>query len=118
VPAAWRCLRAEAAASLNLLLVPQRSHHSVRTSTLVEQADMEERRRTTVIPPLWGETSLVNLVFGVVVRVSDRGSKKCLRELEQQPSRSLHGKLTVDDQEVSTPSIAEPLSRRRAASAA
>jgi transposase-like protein len=118
LPEACRCLLDDAAASLNHLLVPQRHQQYVRTSNLVERAFVEERRRTKVIPHLWGETSLVNLVFGVLIRVSDRWGKKCFSELEQQQIRSLRGKLKLDEHEVSTPSIAEPLSRRSAASAA
>ena len=105
-------------ASLNHLAVPQRHQQYVRTSNLVERAFVEERRRTKVIPHLWGEQSLVNLVFGVLIRVSDRWGKKCFSELEQQQIRSLRGKLKLDEQEVSTPAPSEPLSRRSAASAA
>ena len=71
LPAAGRCLLDDVQASLNHLRVPQRHQHYVRPSNLVERAFVEERRRTKVIPHLWGETSLVNLVFGVLIRVSD-----------------------------------------------
>ena len=118
LPEACRGLLAEAAASLNPLLVPQRHPQEVRTSTLVERACVEERRRTKVIPPLWGETSLVNLVFGVLSRVSDRWGKKGVSELEQHQIRNLRVKLKLDEQEVSIPAPSEPLSRRSAASAA
>jgi putative transposase len=118
VPEACRCLLDEAAASLNPLAVPQRHQPYGRTSKLVERAFVEERRRTKVIPPLWGEQSLVNLVCGVLIRVSDRWGKKCCSELEQQQIRRVRGKLKLDEQEVSTPAPSEPLSRRSAASAA
>jgi transposase-like protein len=118
LPEACRCLLDDAAASLNHLVVPQRHQQYVRTANLVERAFVEERRRTKVIPHLWGETSLVNLVFGVLIRVSDRWGKKCFSELEQQQIRSLRMKLQLDEQEVSTAAPSEPLSRRSAASAA
>jgi putative transposase len=118
LPEACRCLLDDALASLNHLAVPQRHQQYVRTSNLVERAFVEERRRTKVIPHLWGERSLVNLVFGVLIRVSDRWSKKCFSELEQQQIRNLRAKLKLDEQEVRTPPISEPLSRRSAASAA
>jgi transposase-like protein len=118
LPEACRCLLDDAAASLNQLAVPRRHQQYVRTSNLVERAFVEERRRTKVIPHLWGETSLVNLVFGVLIRISDRWGKKCFSELEQQQIRSLRMKLKLDEQEVSTPAPSEPLSRRSAASAA
>jgi transposase-like protein len=117
-PEACRCLLDEAAARLNHLLVPQRHQPYGRTSNLVERAFVEERRRTQVIPPLWGETRLGNLVFGVLMRVSDRWGKKCLSELEHQQIRNLRGQLKLDEQEGSIPAPSEPLSRRSAASAA
>jgi putative transposase len=118
LPEACRCLLDDPQASLNHLAVPQRHQQYVRTSTLVERAFVEERRRTKVIPHLWGEQSLVNLVFGVLIRVSDRWGKKCFSELEQHQIRSLRGKLQLDEQEVRAPAPSEPLSRRSAAPAA
>ena len=79
---------------------------------------MEERRRTKVIPHLFEEGSLVTLVFGVLIRVSERWGKKCFSEFEQQQIRSLRGRLKLDEPETSIASISETLSRRGAASAA
>jgi transposase-like protein len=117
-PAACRCLLDDAEASLNHLAVPQRHQQYVRPSNLVERAFVEERRRTKVIPHLFDEGSLVNLVFGVLIRVSERWGKKCFSEFEQQQIRSLRGRLKLDEQETSIAPIAETLSRRSAASAA
>jgi putative transposase len=117
-PEACRCLLDDADASLNHLAVPQRHQQYVRTSNLVERAFVEERRRTKVIPYLFGEGSLVNLVFGVLIRVSERWGKKCFSEFERQQIRSLRGRLKLDEQETSSAPISEPLSRRSAASAA
>jgi transposase-like protein len=118
-PELCRCLWDDADASLNQLAVPQRHQQYVRTSNLVERAFVEERRRTKVIPHLWTEGSLVHLVFGVLLRVSDRWGKKCCSEFEQQQIRSLRERLQLDEQEVS---MGEPLvhvpTRRSAASAA
>jgi putative transposase len=118
-PELCRCLLDDADASLNHLEVPQRHRQYVRTSDLVERALVEERRRTKVIPHLWTEGSLVHLVFGVLIRVSDRWGKKCFSEFEQQQMRSLRERLKRDEQAVN---MSEPsthgLSRRSAASAA
>jgi putative transposase len=118
-PEACRCLLDDAEASLTHLAIPQRHQQYVRTSNLVERAFGEERRRTKVIPHLFAEGSLVNLVYGVLIRVSERWGKKCFSEFEQQQIRSLRGRLKLDEQEVSTdePSI-QPQTRRSAASAA
>ena len=83
------------------------------------RAFVEEHRRTKVILHLWSEGSLVHLVFGVLIRVSDRWGKKCFSEFEQQQIRSLREHLKLDEPEVSMsePSIHVP-TRRSAASAA
>ena len=118
-PEAGRCLRDDAEASLNHLSVPHRHQQYVRTSNLAERAFVEERRRTTVIPHLGDEQSLGNLVFAVLIRVSDRWGKKCFSEFEQQQIRSLRRRLKLDEQDVSmSTSIPDAQSRRSAASAA
>jgi len=118
-PEACRCLLNDAEASLNHLEVPQRHQQYVRTSNLAERAFVEERRRTKVIPHLPDERSLVQLVFAVLIRVSDRWGKKCFSAFEQHQIRSLRGRLKLDEQDVSTlePTTYVP-SRRSAASAA
>ena len=118
-PELCRCLLDDADASLNHLAVPQRHQQYVRTSNLVERAFVEERRRTKVIPHLWTEGSLVHLVFGVLIRVSDRWGKKCFSEFEQQQIGSLRERLKLDEQEVSTNEVlVHGPTRRSAASAA
>jgi putative transposase len=114
-----RCLLEDAEASLNHLAVPKRHQQYVRPSNLVERAFVEERRRTKVIPHLWTEGSLVHLVFGGLIRVSDRWGKKCFSDIEQQQIRSLRAHLKLDEQEgrMDEPSSSVP-TRRSAASAA
>jgi putative transposase len=118
-PEAWRGLVDDAEASLHPLTVPQRPQPEVRTSNLGERALVAERRRTKVIPHLFDESSLGNLVFGVLLGVSDRWGKQCFSAVEQQQVRSLRGRLKLDEQEVSMSAvIPESPSRRSAASAA
>ena len=65
------------------------------------------------------ESSLVNLVFGVLIRVSERWRKTCFSEFEQQQIRSLRERLKLDEHAVSTQEpTTEPQSRRSATSAA
>jgi hypothetical protein len=61
----------------------------VRPSNLVEWAFEEERRRTKVIPYLWDEQSLLQLVFAVLIRVSERWGKKQCSAFEQHQIRAL-----------------------------
>ena len=117
-PEFCRGLLDDAKASLNHLAVPKRHQQYVRTSNLVERAFVEERRRTKVIPHLWTEGSLGHLVFGVLIRVSDRWGKKCFSTIEQQQIRSLRAQLKLDEQEVSIDEPSSVPTRRSAASAA
>ena len=118
-PEACRCLLEDAEASLNHLEVPQRHQQYVRTSNLAERAFVEERRRTKVIPHLQDERSLVQLVFAVLIRVSEKWNKKSFSALEQQQIRRLRQQRQLDEQEES---IGDPITnhqpRRSAASAA
>lgn len=117
-PELCRCLLDDAAASVNHLAVPQRHQQYVRTSNLVERAFVEERRRTKVIPHLWEEGDVVMLVYGVLIRVSERWSKKCFSEFEQQQLRSLRTQLKLDEQEVSSGEVSQPVPTRRSAASA
>lgn len=117
-PEMCRCLLDDADASLNHLAVPQRHQQYVRTSNLVERAFVEERRRTKVIPHLWDEGSVVMLVYGVLIRVSERWSKKCFSEFEQQQVRGLRARLKLDEQEGSTGELSLPVHTRRSAASA
>jgi len=117
-PALCRCLLDDAEASLNHLAVPKRHQQYVRTSNLVERAFVEERRRTKVIPHLWAEGSLVHLVFGVLIRVSDRWDKKCFSDIEQQQIRSLRAHLKLDEQAVSMEETSSYVPTRRSAASA
>jgi putative transposase len=117
-PELCRCLLDDAEARLNHLAVPKRHQQYVRTSNLVERAFVEERRRTKVIPHLWAEGSLVHLVFGVLIRVSDRWGKKCFSDIEQHQIRSLRAQLKLDEQEVSMDETSSYVPTRRSAASA
>ena len=95
-----------------------RPRQYVRTSNLAERAFEEERRRTKVILHLWDETSLVKLVFAVLIRVSERWSKKSYSEFAQHQIRALRHTLELD-QASEEPSlvVVAPQPRRSAASA-
>ncbi len=90
----------------------------MRTSNRVERAFVEERRRTKGIPHLWTEGSLVQLVFGGLIRVSDRWGKQCFSEIEQQQIRSLRARLKLDEQEVSMDESSSYVPTRRSAASA
>ena len=70
-------------------------------------------------PALTNRAHLVNLVFAVLIRVSDRWNKKSFSALEQHQIRTLRQKLKLDEQGVSDLDLKpEAQPRRSAASAA
>jgi transposase-like protein len=117
-PEACRCLCDDRQASLNHLKVPLRHQQYVRTSNLAERAFEEERRRTKVIPHLWDEASLVKLVFGTLIRVSERWGKKQYSEFEQQQIRALRKELGLDAPMEDRSPEPSPRQHRRSATAA
>jgi putative transposase len=92
-PEACRCLLEDAEASLHHLIVPPRHRPYVRTTNLVERTFVEERRRTKTIPHLWDERSLLKLVFGVLIRVSDRWARPAFGALEEAAIKELRNQV-------------------------
>jgi putative transposase len=117
-PEACRCLLDDAEASLNHLEVPKRHQQYVRPSDLAERAFVEERRRTKVIPHLHDERSLVQLVFAVLIRVSNKWNKKSFSTLEQQQIRRLRQQRKLDEHEVSFEEVQTDTPIRRSAASA
>jgi hypothetical protein len=118
LPEACRCLAADAEASLNHLKVPTRHRQYVRPSHLAERACAAERRRTTVIPHVWDEASLVKLVFAVLIRVSERWGKQPESEVEPHQMRALRPAFALDQVfETPAPVTMASQPRRSAASA-
>jgi transposase-like protein len=117
-PEACRCLSDDLEASLHHRKVPARHQQYVRPSNLAARAVEEERRRTKVLPHLWDEQRWLQLVFAVLLRVSERWGKKQCRAFEQHQSWARRQTLALDAPLVTTdlaPRARRP--RRSAASA-
>ena len=72
-----------------------------------------------MIPHLLDERRLVQLVFAVLLRVSNKWNKKSFSTLEQQQIRHLRRQRQLDEQEVRIDRMqSETPTRRSAASAA
>lgn len=95
-PAAMACLADDLEASLAHLRVPVRHRINVRTTNLLERTFEEERRRSKVIPRFGDERSAMKLVFGTLMRVSDRWNRVSVSEIERQQLRLLRQQLGVD----------------------
>lgn len=117
-PAACRCLADDSEASLNPLKVPVRHRQEVRTSNLAERACEEERRRTKVIPHLGEEGSVLQLVFAVLIRVSERWGKTQVSEFEQHQMRARRQALALDQPLMTPEGAAQEIRHRRSAASA
>ena len=78
----------------------------------------EERRRTKVIPPLWDEQSLPNLVFVGLMRLGECWGKKQCREFAPHPMRALRQSLALDQPLVTSESVTREIHPRRSAASA
>lgn len=116
-PEACRCLQDDAEASLNHLWVPTRHRPLVRTTNLVERTFVEERRRTKTIPHLWEESSLTQLVFAVLIRVSERWATPQFSELEQHAIRKLRTELHLEFPQPQTEGAPQKIRRSASRSA-
>jgi putative transposase len=99
-PEACRCLIDDIDASLNHLIVPPRHRQYVRTTNLVERSFVEERRRTKTIPHIWDEHSLLKLVFGTLIRVSDRWAQPSFSTFEEHMIKQLRNELLDEHESV------------------
>jgi transposase-like protein len=115
-PELCRCLQKDKIASLNHLYLPHRHQQTIRTTNTVERSFVEERRRTKVTGHLWDEKSLVKLVFAVLIRVSERWSKRQFSEFEERQLQKLRQDwgLIKEDENVTIP---KPKRLRRTAGA-
>ncbi len=102
-PELCRCLADDREASLNHLQVPHRHRRHVRTVNLVERSFVERCRRTKVVPNLWQEKQLTKLVLAVLLRLSDRWSRRQFSEIEQQQIHQLRSQLYPHEKHIEPP---------------
>ena len=113
-PELCRCLKDDREASLNHLQVAYRHRRHVRTVNLVERSFVEQRRRTKVIPHLWHEKQLTKLVFAVLIRLSDRWSRRQFSEIEQQQIQQLRSQMYPDEKHIEQPKETQKIRRSAA----
>ncbi len=71
-PAAIKCFQEDLDCCLNFLKFPKGHHQFIRTTNLLERTFEEQKRRTKVIPRFFDEKSCMKLVFGTMIRVSEK----------------------------------------------
>jgi len=69
-------------ACLTQLEFPIGHRKLIRTTNLIERAFVEEKRRTKIIPAHYNEKGAIKLVYGVLIRASNRWQKVTMSELD------------------------------------
>lgn len=74
-PSAIKCFQEDLECCLNYMKFPAGHHRYIRTTNLLERTFAEQKRRTKVIPRFFNEKSCIKLVFGTMIRISDKWRK-------------------------------------------
>lgn len=103
-PSAIKCFQEDLDCCLNFMIFPKGHHQFIRTTNLLERTFEEQKRRTKVIPRFFDERSCIKLVFGTMIRVSNKWKKIKMNQLELtllKNMRSLFGWNDSDDNFIS-----------------
>jgi len=74
-PAAVKCFQEDLDCCLNFLKFPVGHRQFIRTTNLLERTFEEQKRRTKVVPRFFDEKSCIKIVFGTMIRVSNKWKK-------------------------------------------
>jgi putative transposase len=81
-PAAVKCFSEDLEACLSHLKFPEGHRRYIRTTNMLERTFEEQKRRTKILPQHQHERGAVGLVFGVLVRASQRWLRVSMSPLE------------------------------------
>lgn len=93
-PSFIKCLQDDLEACFAFMEFPCGHHKVIRTTNLIERAFEEHRRRSKVIPGFRTEKSCLKLIFGTLIRVSERWRRVKMSEVDLallKKLRSLYG---------------------------
>ena len=66
---------------------------AIRTTNLLERLFVEERRRMKIIPNAWGERAVLKLMFGAMIRASERWRSVRVTHFERLQMEALRKEL-------------------------
>jgi len=81
-PSAIKCFQEDLDSCLNFMKFPVGHHRFIRTTNLLERTFEEQKRRTKTIPRFFDEKSCIKLVYGTMIRVSEKWKKIKMTEYE------------------------------------
>lgn len=88
-PSAIKCFQEDLDSCLNYMKFPAGHHRYIRTTNLLERTFAEQKRRTKVIPRFFSEKSCMKLVFGTMIRISDKWREISMSEYDLTLLRNL-----------------------------
>ncbi len=81
-PGAVKCMLDDLDACLSHLDFPSGHRKHIRTTNLLERCFVEEKRRTKIIPGFFTEKSALKLVYGTLIRASEKWQRIKMSSLE------------------------------------
>lgn len=106
-PSATACFLEDFDACIAQLKCPPNHRRVIRTTNLLERLFREERRRTRATCNFFGERPVLKLMYGAVIRASDRWNGIQISELELAQLQRLRQRLKDDFLKVHAP-VVEP----------
>lgn len=88
-PSAIKCFQEDLDSCLNFMKFPVGHHRFIRTTNLLERTFEEQKRRTKTIPRFFDERSCIKLVYGTMIRVSEKWKKIKMTEYELAVLRNM-----------------------------
>ena len=92
-PSALTCFEDDFDACIAHLRMPVSHHRAIRTTNVLERLFVEERCRLKIIPNAWGEKPVLKLMFGAMIRASERWKSIKVTELELRRMKALRKEL-------------------------
>jgi transposase-like protein len=96
LPSAVACFKDDFEACIAHLMMPINHRRAIRTTNLLERLFVEERRRLKVIPNAFGERPVLKLMFGAMIRASERWRRIRLTDFERRQMQTVREQLNAD----------------------
>ena len=103
LPSAVTCFLDDFEACIAHLRMPVNHRRAIRTTNLLEQLFVEERRRLKIIPNAWGERAVLKLMFGTMIRALECWRSVRVTHFERLHMEALRKELDVEYRERSRP---------------
>jgi putative transposase len=93
LPSAVACFLDDFEACIAHLMMPITHRRAIRTTNLLERLFLEERRRLKIIPNAFGEKPVLKLMFGAMIRATERWRSIRITEFERRQMAAIRKEL-------------------------